>query len=179
MVPTTPAARPAGPVVTPSRGRVLKCRVCGRAEPRSAGDLKRLARGAWPMCCGQVMLPAQEDAADPAKDDELPWADRRVSDRRRALAGARVEVRRGLLGMSPDVALKLVDVSEGGAQVRLKCPLRPGEQVEVALWPPADVQSVRGPAVICWCLPTPSGDFRAGMRLRRRLIKEVVDLLAE
>ena len=167
----------------PTRGRVLKCRVCGKAEPRSAGDLKRLARGAWPMCCGQVMPPVVETAGEPGAaesvEDDLPWADRRVADRRPARVGSRVEVRRGLLGMSPDVALKLIDVSEGGAQVRVKCALRPGEQVEVALWPPSDVQSVRGPAVVCWCLPTPTGEFRAGLRLRRKLIAEVVDLLAE
>ena len=177
---TAPAVKSAPAPAAPLRGRVLKCRVCGKAEPRTAVDLKRLARGAWPMCCDQVMFPLIEPPSEsPTADDELPWADRRQNDRRPGRPGSRVEVRRGLLGMSPDVALKLVDVSEGGAQVRLKCGLRPGEQVEVALWPPADVQSVRGPAVVCWCLPTPTGEFRAGLRLRRKLIKEVVDLLAE
>lgn len=180
--PVAPPAPPAKPATAmpPARGRVLKCRVCARAEPRSAGDLKRLARGAWPLCCGQVMFPVAEPADGPAEAEAaLPWADRRVADRRRARRGSRVEVRRGLMGLSPNVALKLVDVSEGGAQVRLKSPMRPGEQVEVALWPPGDVQSVRGPAVICWCLPTPTGEFRVGLRLRRRLVMEVVDLLAE
>ena len=180
--PVAPPAPPVKPVpaAPPARGRVLKGRVCGKAEPRSAGDIKRLARGAWPTCCDQVMFPVAEPADEPAEaEGVLPWADRRVADRRPARRGSRVEVRRGLMGLSPDVALKLVDVSEGGAQVRLKCPMRPGEQVEVALWPPGDVQSVRGPGVVCWCLPSPAGDFRAGLRLRRRLHVDVVDLLAE
>ena len=177
-----PPSQPVPKVPVVGRGRILKCRVCGRAEPRSPGDLRRLARGAWPMCCGQVMPPVLETLAEPCAvedDDELPWADRRVTDRRRARFGSRVEVRRGLLGMSPDLALKLVDVSEGGAQVRVVGPLRPGEQVEVALWPPANAQSVRGPAVVCWCLPTATGEFRAGLRLRRRLSLELVNLFAE
>lgn len=168
--------------VPPPRGRILKCRVCGRAEPRSAGDIRRLARGAWPTCCGQVMPPVLEPSTDPSASDDgddLPWADRRVNDRRKARIGTRAEVRRGVLGMSPDLALKLVDVSEGGVQVRLVSPARAGEQVQIALWPPGNAQSIRGPGVICWCLPTPTGEFRAGLRLRRRLAKDVVDLLAE
>jgi PilZ domain len=164
------------------RGRVLKCRSCGRSEPRSSGELKRLARGAWPMCCGLVMPPVLDAAtASTSTDDpdDLPWADRRVTDRRRARLGSRAEVRRGVLGMSPDLALKLVDVSESGAQVRLVAAVRQGDQVEVALWPPNNAQSVRGPAVVCWCIPTPTGEFRAGLRLRRRLTDEVLSLLTE
>jgi len=81
--------------------------------------------------------------------------------------------------MSPDLALKLVYVSEGGVQVRLVAAVRPGEQVEIALWSPGIPQSIRGPGVVCWCLPTPTGEFRAGMRLRRRLAREILDLLIE
>jgi hypothetical protein len=168
--------------VPPPKGRILKCRVCGRTEPRSAGDIRRLARGAWPTCCGQVMPPVLEPSDDPNSGevaDELPWTDRRASDRRQARHGSRAEIRRGVLGMSPDLALKLVDVSEGGVQVRLVTAMRAGEQVEVGLWPPGDVQSIRGPGVVCWCLPTPTGEFRVGVRLRRRLAKEIVELLAE
>src|SRR5438045_3443137 len=79
----TPKRRPA-PSAPPARGRVLKCRVCGRTQPRSGNELRRLARGAWPMCCGQVMPPVPEPAAEPCSvedADELPWADRRVTDR--------------------------------------------------------------------------------------------------
>lgn len=178
-----PVQQPSDPStpVPPAPGRVLKCRVCGRAEPRTAGDIRRLARGAWPVCCGQVMPPVLETTESGSDDDndDLPWADRRVTDRRKARTGSRVEVRRGVLGMSPDLALKLVNVSEGGVQVRLVSAARAGEQVEVALWPPGKGHSVRGPAVICWCLPTPTGEFRAGLRLRRRLSTQLVDLLAE
>ena len=181
--PVTSSQQPVRQVSTPPTpvpGRVLKCRICGRAEPRSAGDLKRLARGAWPMCCGQVMPPVVDPPDESGQADEvLPWADRRVADRKPPRSGSRVEVRRGLLGMSPDVALRLLDISEGGAQVRVKCALRPGEQIEVALWPPGNVQSVRGPGVVCWCLPTPIGEFRIGLRLRRHLPVEVLRHLAD
>src|SRR4051812_11433177 len=80
--PPAPApARPAPNVAVLGRGRVLKGRTGGRSEPRSAGDIRRLARGGWPMCCGQVMPPVLEPAAEPCSvedSDDLPWADRRV-----------------------------------------------------------------------------------------------------
>ena len=53
-------------------------------------------------------------------------------------------------------------------RVRLACPLVPGEQVQIALWPPRGVRSVRLPATICWCR-TNGGVVLAGVRLRERL----------
>src|SRR5215210_658212 len=62
---------PAGPGPTanpPASGRrqMLKCRTCGRTEPRPGDDLGRLARGSWPECCGKVMPPAPDPDAEPA-----------------------------------------------------------------------------------------------------------------
>ena len=98
----------------PADGRApLRCSTCGRVEPRSADTLGRLARGTWPECCGRVMRPAAEPEPELGEPVE-----RRAGLRRRAKPGSRAEVRRGSLGMGPDLALGLVDVSEGGAQVR-------------------------------------------------------------
>jgi hypothetical protein len=149
----------------PTDGRApLRCTTCGRVEPRSAGTLGRLARGTWPECCGRVMRPAAEPEPELGEPVE-----RRAGLRRPAKPGSRAEVRRGSLGMGPDLAVGLVDVSEGGAQVRLSCPLIPGEQIQIALWPPRGVRSVRLPATVCWCRTDPGGAVRAGVRLRERL----------
>ena len=86
-------------------------------------------------------------------------------------------MRRGSLGMGPDLALGLVDVSEGGAQVRLACPLLPGEQVQVALWPPRGLRPVRLPATVRWCR-TIDGVVLAGVRLSERLSLRDVSKLA-
>jgi hypothetical protein len=81
--------------------------------------------------------------------------------------------------MCPNLALKLIDVAEDGVQVLLTEPVRAGELLEVALWPAGGAVSARGPGVVCWCLPTPAGEFRAGMQLRRRLDPGDVTLLGE
>jgi hypothetical protein len=113
------------------------------------------------------MRPAIEPEPAPAPAP-VARAERRAAQRRPARPGSRAEVRRGNLGMGPDLAVGLVDVSEGGAQVRLTCPLLPGEQIQIALWPPRGIRSVRMPATVCWCRTT-GGVVLAGVRLRERI----------
>jgi hypothetical protein len=130
------------------------------------------------MCCERIMLPvAEPDLADVASSGSR--ADRRASVRRPARAGTRIEVRRGLQGKNPNLAGRLLDISEEGAQVTLKEPIRAWEVVELALAPAGAAQAIRGPAIICWCIPTTRGEFRAGLQLRHRLTTEEMTLLAE
>jgi len=168
-----PAAQPA-----PCRRQMLKCRTCGRTEPRPDGDLGRLARGTWPECCGKVMPPAPEPGTEQPPPAE-PLPERRTLPRRRARHGTRAELRRGLLGMGPDLAVELVDVSQEGARIRLKAPVCPGEQVEVALWPPGGLRSLRGPAVVRWCRPAADGTAQAGVRFRVRMTLNDLAKLAQ
>jgi PilZ domain len=162
---------PVDPSLTPAhiRRHGLRCLTCGRSERRSADELRQLARTRWPECCGEPM----PLAADPAPPEEAPSAtpipERRAARRRLAKSGARVEVRRGPLGMGPNLAVGLVELSQTGARVRLKTAIQPGVEVEVALWPPAGVRSVRGPAEVRWCRPVRDGTFLAGLRLRRTI----------
>jgi hypothetical protein len=128
------------------------------------------------------MAPAPDREVEP-DPDTLPFAEeapeRRAGDRRPPRPGTRVEVRRGQLGMGPDVALALLDVSEAGARIRLKAPVRPGDAVEVALWPPGGARSVRGPARVVWCRGDAHGAVQVGVRLRRRLVPQDLFELAE
>jgi PilZ domain len=160
-----------------SRRQMLKCRACGRTEPRPGDNLGRLARGSWPECCGKVMPPAPEPGMEPPPAEPIP--ERRTLPRRTAKHGARAELRRGLLGMGPDLAVELVDVSQEGARIRLRAPVCPGEQVEVALWPPGGLRSLRGPAVVRWCRPAADGTAQAGVRFRTRMTLNDLSKLAE
>jgi hypothetical protein len=116
-------------------------------------------------------------------DDPVPFAEpapeRRTSERRAPRLGTRVEVRRGQLGMGPEIAVALVDLSEGGARIRLTAPVKPGDHVEVALWPPGGARSVRGPARVVWCRGDAQGGVEVGVRLRRRLVPQDLFELAE
>ena len=172
------AAKPAPERPATDRREVLRCRTCGRTETRNVDHLGQLARGAWPECCGKVMPPAKDSGPEPTPAAE-PAPERRSGPRRKARHGTRAELRRGRMGMGPDLAIGVVDISQDGARVRLKAAVCPGEQVEVALWPPGGLRSVRGPAVVCWCRPAADGTAQAGVRFRQRLTANDLNKLAE
>jgi hypothetical protein len=91
----------------------------------------------------------------------------------------RVEVRRGPLGIGPNLAVRLVEVSEAGARVRLKLPVAVGEEFEVTFWPRARLGPIGGPAVVRWCRPSRPGTFVAGVRFRRRLTEAELRLVTD
>jgi PilZ domain len=153
--------------------RLLRCEACGRTEPRSAEQLRDLARFGWPECCAKVMTLTGD--APPAA---APGRERRGGARRPAKPGVRTELRRGCLGLGPDLGHALSDVSVDGLRLRLRGPVRAGEEAEVSLWPP-DGPAIRTRGRIIWCRPAAGWSFLAGMRLRRRLTAEEVTLLAE
>jgi hypothetical protein len=79
-----------------------------------------------------------------------------------------------------DVALGLVDVSEDGAGLRLRTPVRPGEETFLALYPPGEVDLVlvRRRAAVVWCRPESANTFRAGVRFTSRLTPDEWHVLA-
>jgi len=171
----SPPARP-DPFVR--RPRVLQCPTCRRTEPRPADSLRRLAQGRWPECCGRVMVPAVEVVAA-AAPDATPWADRRLTDRHSPRPGARVALRRGAMGMGPDVAVELLDVSASGARVHVRARVQPGDRVLVALRPPSGAWEAGGPAEVCWCQAEGGGTALAGVRFQHPLFERQVAELAD
>lgn len=157
------------PPAAASEGRVLQCATCGRTDRPTAEQLHDLARFGWPECCGKVMALTAEPAAAPGKE-------RRGGSRRPAKPGVRAEIRRGCLGMGPDVGLALLDASADGLRVRLREPVRAGEETEIHLHPP-DGPAIQTRGRIIWCRPAGGWAFLAGVRLRRRLTAEEVVVL--
>jgi hypothetical protein len=100
---------------------------------------------------------------------EVTRQDRRLTRRRSARGGARVEVRRGDLGLGPDVAVGLTDVSEDGVGLRTKVEVQVDDRVTVGLGRPGGGKLLVGQGVVRWCRPEPDGRFRVGLALRRRL----------
>jgi hypothetical protein len=174
--PTHPASASDRPV--DRRAPSLVCPACGRTEPRPADALRRLAEGRWLECCGRVMVPALAVVPAPAVDP-TPWADRRMSDRRRPRPGTRVDVRRGGLGLGPNIALELVDVSAGGAKVLVRGHVRRGDRVVVGVRPPTKGWEVRTQSEVCWCLVAKDGTALVGVRFQRPLTLGEVDELTD
>lgn len=150
----------------PSPARRLTCAICGRAEDCTSDDVLRLSREGWPRCCGGAMLLL--DAPAPAAPASVSGREKRLGRRRPARSGARVQFRRGALGLGPDLAVGLLDVSEDGARVRLKGAVDPGSEAEVLLARPGGGKPIKGMCEVRWCRPDGDG-FLAGLRLRRRL----------
>jgi len=153
--------------------RLIRCRACGRAAPRSPDDVSRLAAAGWPACCGEAVPGAA--APGPALD---PHLERRRSARRAARPWAKAELRLGLGELGPDLGLALLDVSEDGARVRVRIAIEPGVEAEVVLWPPGATVPVRRRARVAWCRPGIQGTFLVGVRLAEPLTEDELRDLA-
>lgn len=143
--------------------------------PRHASWWPEMDSSHWDCCptCGQTLQPGSKDspapAAAPAQPEELPWADRRLAERRPAREGARVEIRRWGISAGPDVGEELIDVSEIGIRASMQMAVRRGEQLDVTLWVPGGAWCIRSMGIVCWCVTGIEGKAIAGIRLRRRL----------
>jgi PilZ domain len=168
-----PTGQPVGDAHSLGSRRLLRCRVCGRAEPRSADELSRLAAAGWPACCGESLPGAA--APGPALN---PHLERRRSRLRPARPWAKAEFRLGPAGSGPDLGLGLLDVSEHGARLRVRAAVRPGDEADVTLWPPGGTDPIRRSGAVVWCRAGDNGSFLAGVRLGRSLSAEELNDLA-
>jgi hypothetical protein len=95
---------------------------------------------------------------------------RRMSRRRSPRPGVKVSVRAGSMGLGPDLATGLIDISEDGLQVRLKAPLPVKSEAEVGFEKAGSGRPLKVMAEVRWCLTDPGGGCRAGLQLRRRML---------
>ena len=106
---------------------------------------------------------------------EQVFENRRVARRRTPKGNIQVECYMNALGLGPNVALSLFDVSEAGARVTVKVPLAPRQEIEVSLSGIGHRRPVKNRADVIWCNPTTEGTFQAGLKFQRYLVHQ--DLL--
>lgn len=94
---------------------------------------------------------------------------RRANPRRAPKGSTRVTCRRGSLGLGPDLALSLLDVSETGARLLVKEPLAIGQEVELGLLAPGCVREYLLPGVVVWAIETAAGGHCVGFQFQKRL----------
>lgn len=73
------------------------------------------------------------------------------------------------MGLGPDLALGLLDVSEDGLGVRLKVAVAAGDEAEIVLTAPGTRKAFKLLGEVRWCHDAADGTFHVGIRLRRRL----------
>ena len=89
-----------------------------------------------------------------------------------------MSVRAGTLGLGPDLAVGLVDVSEDGICVRVKAPLPVRSEAELLFEKPGSGRPLRLVADVRWCVTDPDGACRVGLQFRHRLLfKQFMDYM--
>lgn len=73
------------------------------------------------------------------------------------------------MGLGPDLAVSLHDLSESGLRLVLAMPLPPGQEVEVGLTGPGQGRPVVVLGEIVWCQPRDAASHWVGIKLRKRL----------
>jgi hypothetical protein len=145
-----------------------------------------------------VQLSPVRDPSSPASSDEKTVAipnlqvlkaaaldgvpqsgsERRSSARLRARGSAWATCRRGSRDSGPDIALGLVDVSEGGVRLLLHSRVMPGEVVSIGLLSRADPLPIHRTATVRWCVEIGHGSFGVGLEFDRRLKPDEVQNLS-
>lgn len=95
--------------------------------------------------------------------------ERRVAPRRRPKGGTRIACRKGSMGLGPNLAQSLLDLSEGGVRLLLGSALTTGQEVEVSLSAPGVTRDVKRLGQVAWCVPVASGGHCVGIRFDKRI----------
>lgn len=89
-----------------------------------------------------------------------------------------VVCRQGTMGLGPNLARGLVDLTEDRLKVRLNAPIPVGEEVEVELIPPGNQKPLKFRGTVITCRPSRDGKSTvAKVQLRHRMtFREFTDL---
>lgn len=100
---------------------------------------------------------------------QTPFKDRRLSVRRPPKSGVQLACRNDSLGLGPDLAVSIFDLSETGVRLVLAEACTKGQELQIELLAPGQGRPQKLLANVVWCQPRESGDFWVGAQWRRRL----------
>jgi hypothetical protein len=106
-----------------------------------------------------------------------PRPNLRRSRRQAPKGGTKVRAFRNSMGLGPNIAVSLLDVSETGIRMVLKEALPKDREFEIAL-EGASVQPVKTFAYVVWCVPTADGQFCVGAHFKKPLTMRDLSVLA-
>jgi hypothetical protein len=98
-----------------------------------------------------------------------PNKNRRLHLRRRPKGTTRVICSRGGLGLGPNIAVGLLDLSETGVRLVLREPVEMAKEVSVTLESPQYRKALRLVGRAAWCLTTAEGLYCVGIEFEKRL----------
>ena len=98
-----------------------------------------------------------------------PEQERRQHPRHVPKHGVRVLCRTGTLGLGPDLAISLVDISEIGLRLVVPSAMQKGQEVEIELEAPGRGRALKLMADVIWSMPNDEGTYWVGVEFRRQL----------
>jgi hypothetical protein len=104
--------------------------------------------------------------------DQKPTAtdDRRIVRRKPLKKGVAITVRKGTLGLGPNLAAGGEELSLDGVQLRVKSELKKGDEIEIGLTGIGKSKPMTLVAEVRWCRADEETEtFLIGARFRRRL----------
>jgi hypothetical protein len=102
----------------------------------------------------------------------------RLARRRKPRGYSRLSCYRGPLGLGPNVALCMEDLSESGLCFLSKETLTPGHPIQVKLDNPTVRKTIVVPATVVWTNRSDNGSYRIGAAFERTLAYALVQLFA-
>src|SRR3712207_6633357 len=101
---------------------------------------------------------------------DAPAADRRLLRRRPLKKGVEIVVRKGTMGLGPNLAAGGVELSHDGVQLRVKAELKKGDEIEIGLTGIGKSRPMTLISEVRWCRAEEGqGTYLIGARFRRRL----------
>jgi hypothetical protein len=94
---------------------------------------------------------------------------RRLNRRQVPKGSTKATCHKGMFGLGRDVAVRILDMSQYGAQLVVKEALKSGQPVEVGLEGLGRQKPIRLPAFVVWCVEGADGNFLVGARFERAL----------
>jgi hypothetical protein len=107
--------------------------------------------------------------SQPPSSPDPSRPERRAVARKLASSYARVECRKGALGLGPDLTVACVDISEAGIGLSLKESLEPGQEVELRFTASGFTRPLKRLARVVWCAAAEEGGWRVGLQFDRNL----------
>jgi hypothetical protein len=93
----------------------------------------------------------------------------RRTTRQQPKPGTEVSCRRGAMGLGPEVAVRLLDVSEAGAMLVVPEALPLGVEIELAIMPPGQSRPLVRTGTVVRCQPLAGEGFAAGVEFQSYL----------
>jgi PilZ domain len=104
-------------------------------------------------------------------------SDRRIVRRKPLKKCVDTIVRKGTLGLGPNLAAGGVELSSDGVQLRVKCELKKGDEIEIGLTGIGRSKPMSLVADVRWCREDEeTDDFLIGAKFRRRLTYSEIGL---